>query len=181
MYRTSSVSCGTSFLILQIFHTVTKRTSCNLTIGLCSLLLGFTITTSCASKKAELKESVLSLKANVDSLNASLQASPIEMKHGLKLIGAKFEHSQVRYIYSADSKFMQQLDAASTRKAHRESLLPGGNSYELGKKLVACKCGIGYIYTAEEDSDYRIAIEFTPEEVRQLCTIPTAADSTQKK
>ena len=103
------------------------------------------------------------------------------MKHGLKLIGAKFEHSQVRYIYSADSKFMQQLDAASTRKAHRESLLPGGNSYELGKKLVACKCGIGYIYTAEEDSDYRIAIEFTPEEVRQLCTIPTAADSTQKK
>ena len=181
MYRTSSVSCGTSFLIPQNFHTVRKRTICNLTICLCSLLLCFTITTSCNSKKDELKESVLSLKANVDSLNASLQASPMEMKNGLKLIGAKFEHSQVRYIYSADSKFMQQLDAASTRKAHRESLLPGGNSYELGKKLVACKCGIGYIYTAEEDSDYRIAIEFTPEEVRQLCTIPTAADSTQKK
>ena len=158
-----------------------KRTICNLTICLCSLLLCSTITMSCNSKKDELKESVLSLKANVDSLNASLQASPMEMKNGLKLIGAKFEHSQVRYIYSADSKFMQQLDAASTRKAHRESLLPGGNSYELGKKLVACKCGIGYIYTAEEDSDYRIAIEFTPEEVRQLCTIPTAADSTQKK
>ena len=158
-----------------------KRTARYFATILCSFFLGLIVFTSCDSKKDNLKESIASLRANIDSLDNSLKKSPKDLDNGLKLVGAKFEHSQVRYIYTADSQFMSKLDAASTRKAHRESLLPGGKSYELAKKLVACRCGIGYIYTAEEDSDNRIAIEFTPEEVRQLCTVKSAADSTQKK
>lgn len=135
--------------------------------------------TSCNEKKSrKSRKKVDTLESKIDSINKQL---PLELNNEITWVEATLKHDQVRYIYNVSSAYLSKIDNASTRASHKSSLLEGGGSYKLGQKLADEGYGIAFIYKDAANSENRMTIEFTPEEVKALYSDGDKDDSNEDR
>lgn len=117
------------------------------------------------------------LETKIDSINKVL---PKALNNEITWTEATLLHDQVRYTYNVSSAYLSKIDNVSTRESHKKSLLEGGSSYKLGKKLAKEGYGIAFIYKDAANAENRMTIEFTPEEVKALYSDGDKDDSDEE-
>lgn len=141
-------------------------------------LMVFTLS-ACKDKKDKKVVKKNGLETIIADVNEKL---PQALNDEITWTKASIEYSQVRYTYEVSADYYSKLNYNTTRELNKTSMQKDGDPLnKLGKKAAKEGYGIAYIYQDKENENNRITIEFTPEEVKQICGTESDKDEEKDK
>ena len=135
---------------------------------------------SCKEKKSKVIEKKKGIETVIDEVNEKL---PQALNDEITWTKASIEYSQLRFTYEVSTDYYSKLNYNTSRELNKAAMQKEGDSLnKLGKKAAKEGYGIAFIYQDKDKKENRMTIEYTPEEVKEICgTESDDSDEKEKK